>query len=1122
MLSRKGVFVLAVLGCMLFCMSAGAVVSMDGKRTVTIPQVANGPVLDGVLGDPVWQNGAEMSGFTNVYDASKPVQQTRVRALYDSKYLYLGIKCDEDSMKTLVSKGRGYDSGVWNDDDVEIYLDATNARHTFCHLSRNPHGAYVDVQTLPGGASDGWDFHGITKTGSATNWWSIEIAIPFSDLGVTPTPGMVWGINVCRSRRAGAQEFSAWSPSPGTFEQPNRFGTAVFGDKTGNWNGIQLLSWGDVDPVNNLDSDNTLLCSIPNSTSQAATFTGTLQESSKGKLSSPVTSKIVVNPGATGLITIPYCASAPSIDGWSFSVESEGKQLFNATHNVLVTAVDQRVWAVNDPLYKELLSTTPPGLQQNGCIYWMHTYQPSLDQPFGKEYGIRYSSEESLKEFADAKLLGLVETWQLSSDKFLTQMADKYNFKILLYPDIMRWTAPDAPKVGSASFVLDPRSKKHYFDDLKYGITNWRKYIWGIYSGDEFSEYAMHQAVTLYIEHKNDYPFIREVNAQVKKEFGFGKYGMPESIDDNNPYRWIAARRWVNKQICDWQKDVYDTIRSMAPELKIISIDPVAGHKPVAFDQMSPYFDVATQQLYPPVNPNRQQFGFTTKMVTDLTGRPTWPCTHVENYAYSTTLDEVSELLSEVMRSGGKGFHYWLKDEHGNNAPNGFMMATKWGFPERWRALCELNTLNATMNEVAVPKDPDSAILYSEDYYQSFPEKVVRYPYIFSNEPEWAYTFFGPVARTWFKFVNDNMIAERKVDLSKFKVVTVPAAKYERRSVAEALVKYVKVGGTLIVGEPDSFVSDINGDSLADIKGKLIGSSAVAGKDQASMKFSAKCSLPRLRNRTLAITGIVSRLTPGANSEVMARFSDGSAAVLRNRVGKGSVIVFACNPFTESGIADKGWKSFFKALAQDLGLKTDRDIWRFKFPAYKTVAQSEPQGGCLTGNYLKWWQDKPMNIQNAAIAGTYTYSVVPDFVGEQGTATSVPFTTGKLTDRKKAFITLKDQLKPEDFVVSWKTEKPVDITFDLLTPRSVTRLNLWYSGQLPSIRVEGSVDGQTWTTLADSTKKPMMNPADDVLDIALSLANGSKARYVRLSLGDRDPGNPMTLVECEVWGDLVK
>lgn len=1109
--------VLIVLACVLLVVLSLAQTKADGKRSTVIPQVANGPVLKGDLSDPIWSKGAVLSGFTSLEKVKTPIQATTARVMYDSKNLYIGILCHEVNMSGLAMRSRGRDGSVWRDDGVEILVDTSNAENMYYHFFANAVGGYYETK-CSGKTGDGGEWHGAFQVKSArrSDGWTAEFAIPFSELGITPAKGLVWGLNVCRNRVAGSQELSAWSPTPKGFGKPDRFGKILFGDKAGKWTGIKLLSWGDMGLDEIAASVNTVSCFLPNNQKKAVAYSATLDKTLNGKVVKRVVRKAIVKPGKSVVLDLPYTIVGSDGALWVLNVEANGKPVFISSNNVVSVAAEERVWQLKDPLYTELLSNTPPGDQKYGCIYWHHSYSPRVLPAFAKEYGIRYSNEEAIKEMADSRLLSICESPDFS-DKYFLKTLEKYNVKLLFSPSVMEWTAPDAPKSGNASFMCDPRSREFYFKDLKNALDKWRKYIWGVYSGDEVTEQAMQQAVRLYADHKSDYPYIREVDSQVKEKFGAGKYGIPESIRDTNPYRWIALRKWMMNYLTDWQKEVYETVKSVDPEIRVISMDPPGGHKPIGFDRMAQYFDITTQQLYPPSDPNRQQFGFTTKMAVDLTGKPTWPCTHVENYAYSTTLDEVHELLSEVMRNGGKGFHFWLKDESGNIGDHGFLMATKWGFPARWRALCELNTLNATMNEVAIPTDPDAAIFYSEDHYSSFSEH-----YGMPNEPEWAYTFFGPVSRTWFNFFNDNMVNDGKADLSSFKAIIVPAAKYQRRKVAESILKYATDGGTLVIGDPEIFSYDVTGESLDNIRTTLVGTNVVAGKDQETMTFKADCSMSTLRNRTLAVTGKVFTIAPGAGGEVLAVFPDGSPAVVRNRVGQGSVILFAVNPFTQSATSDQAWKDFFKAFAKELGLKTDRDIWRFKFPPYKTVMQPEPTDTCLTGNYIKWWQDVPVYSHNAKIAGTYSYSVQPDGTADRGT-TKIAFTSGKLTDRKKAYSTLKVKLKPEDFAVTWKTQKSTDVIFDLCNRMDLSRVNLWYAGQLPNVTVMGSIDGKTWKPLTSYPKQKYVkfddvNSHEDVLDISLNLAGSANLRYVKLAFGERDRGCPFTLAECEVWG----
>jgi hypothetical protein len=282
------------------------------------------------------------------------------------------------------------------------------------------------------------------------------------------------------------------------------------------------------------------------------------------------------------------------------------------------------------------------------------------------------------------------------------------------------------------------------------------------------------------------------------------------------------------------------------------------------------------------------------------------------------------------------------------------------------------------------------------------------------------------------------------------------------------LAGYVANGGELVLGSPECFSFAPDGASLDDLRRRLIG--------------------------------------------LASRSAD--SVMTLNKVGKGSVITFAMSPFTEATVGDPKWRDTFRTLAKNLELKTDRDIWRFKFPEFKTVYQPDPTGACLTGNHIKWHQEKPLNVLNASTGGVYKYSLAPDAVADQGGEVRIGFDRGDLTDRELAPTTKKTDLRPEDFVASWKTEQPVSVTFDILKPYPVSRVHLWYSDQLPALTVRGSSDGVKWV---DLTRHPKQAPTQDVLDVEQKVQG--TYRYVRLSLGPRDPGQTMTLVECEVWAE---
>ncbi|MDH7482396.1 MAG: sugar-binding protein [Armatimonadota bacterium] len=1089
----------------------GAEIGARSVPLITIPFVEKGPELKGLLSDPLWQKGAKLTGFKSIKDGKPVAFDTTAYILYDPVNLYIGVRCSELYIDQIFAEIKEHDGEVWRDDCVEILLDTNHGHRTAYHIAVNSKGVVSDARRIFDDRADTkWESECAVKADYDKGFWTLEIAIPFKALGVKPVAGLMWGLNICRERMVSPREYSAWANTPGGFVRPDNFGHVVLG---GDSSGIRLVTWGNLDTDNLYGGENVLKCEITNPHSQAESASATLVSKINGKTSILAKGSITIPPSATKELSLEYTPAGDPKEIFELRVDLNGSLAMLATHPSTAIPPAPRVWQMDDALFEPLLSKTPPGEQKNGAIYWFHSGNAAELRAFAKEFGVRYSLEEAYKELADYKLMPIVQPHVVAAEP-LKSMVAKYHFKVLVEPEWRGAVSKGAQAIGGKPYIFDPKSKDAYLETLKSSIEQAREYIWGVYSWDEMHEQALGQPLELKLQ-MPDSSLVKEIDEEVKKKFGYGKFGLPDTSKESDPFCWIAYRKWINHKLLEWQKEIYETTKKLAPEIQVVSFDPVAGHKPYELDAIGPFVDIVTHQLYPSGNPNRQEFGFVTKLVADLTGKPVWPCTHVENYAYSTTAEETRELMSQVMRNGGKGFHLYIPDVQGGRAPSGDTKLSKYGCPERFRAIMEIVRMASEMNEVAVPNDPDCAILYSEDHYQSFTAPS----YIFPNEPEYAYTFLGPVARTWFKFINDNMVADGRANLKAWKAVFIPGAKYERPEVVKALADYVRDGGVLVCGDPEAFTWAPDGSSLADLRKELLGVDVGPSVEQTEILITDDTSYARLKGLKLSVGGSAFKLTVGNNVKVVATFADGSPAIIEHRFGKGKVIFFASNPFAEKTVGDQAWKDFFKALAENLGLKTGRDIWRFKFPNLKTVYQSDPEGVCLTGNYIRWQQERPINVKNAAVKGTYSYMVPPDEVADEAGEILIEFGKGNLTDRRLAPILTKKVLHPRNFIVTWRKTDQTAVTFDFGKPFSLKRLHLWYSDQLPEMIVEGSEDGKNWSTLASN---PKQNPTEDVLDVSLDLPSDTPYRFVRLSFGKRDPGAKMTLVECEIWANPEK
>src|SRR4029078_4822632 len=110
--------------------------------------------------------------------------------------------------------------------------------------------------------------------------------------------------------------------------------------------------------------------------------------------------------------------------------------------------------------------------------------------------------------------------------------------------------------------------------------------------------------------------------------------------------------------------------------------------------------------------------------------------------------------------------------------------------PARWRAMLQLTD---TIREMRLPRppEPDCAILWASDTMHTTLWGA------FSGDNDRtisAYTILGPMLRSWFQFVSDRQIDRRTPDLSRYKVLYVPFAAYQRASVLDKINKYVNDG----------------------------------------------------------------------------------------------------------------------------------------------------------------------------------------------------------------------------------------------------------------------------------------------------------------------------------------
>ncbi len=211
-------------------LTLGLVVWGHCQDTPTVEAVAtDGPTqIDGELFEPTWQAGEFYTGFSML---DKPEQaaeyQTRFKVRFDDAALYIAAVLDEPAIGKLKADATERDGKVYSDDCLEVMLDPTGERVEYYHFIVNPRGTIYDAQMRQGGNVRSYEWNcGVQAAATVgESSWTVEIAIPVVELGLTAASKGDWALNVTRERRADGEELSSFVPITGGFHQPSLYAT---------------------------------------------------------------------------------------------------------------------------------------------------------------------------------------------------------------------------------------------------------------------------------------------------------------------------------------------------------------------------------------------------------------------------------------------------------------------------------------------------------------------------------------------------------------------------------------------------------------------------------------------------------------------------------------------------------------------------------------------------------------------------------------------------------------------------------------------------------------------------------------------------------------------------------
>jgi cellulose/xylan binding protein with CBM9 domain len=181
--------------------------------------------IDGVLDDAAWAK-AQLLTVGTMTGRGRPSAAAEVRVLHKDRQIIIGMRMTEPKINKLVRKVTQRDGPAYADDSVEIFLLPSGS--TYYQFGIGAGGALYDSK----GRNRKWNSGAKHAVHIGKGEWSVELVVPFLDLGVGKGRLRAWRANFYRTRYAGGgAENCAWSPPMrNDYDVPARFGRLVFGN----------------------------------------------------------------------------------------------------------------------------------------------------------------------------------------------------------------------------------------------------------------------------------------------------------------------------------------------------------------------------------------------------------------------------------------------------------------------------------------------------------------------------------------------------------------------------------------------------------------------------------------------------------------------------------------------------------------------------------------------------------------------------------------------------------------------------------------------------------------------------------------------------------------------------
>gem|GEM_PF-5275969 len=431
-------------------------------------------------------------------------------------------------------------------------------------------------------------------------------------------------------------------------------------------------------------------------------------------------------------------------------------------------------------------------------------------------------------------------------------------------------------------------------------------------------------------EHIDD---IRALSETIRKDYGFGKYGVPFLEDvpaEDKPFARIAFYRWWNAQLLASTIRYQEAVNELLPGVTMLFVNDnnTAGQSNLDAANLNGPAKLVSTDPYP-TSTNASygmaralyHVGFSCRVLRDLVPSAKLMLTP-QCFIYHGghgDAEAMGEWCSQGLKNGAEYFMWFCTN------------AVHEIFPD-YAAMLELSAMIHTMDRVKLPTETKTLVWYSNFDKWGASDSALHSAYS-------VYTMLAETLGCNFRFVADTTLTKGDVALSDYKLLIVPRMSYTTPEIAQALRNWVAEGGILVSLDPCLMRWNLDGtenQTHAELTGQR-GALAVKttaneelawnGKTLPMAKIANAPALPGTRYESYEIA------VP-ENAQILATYGDGAPAAIQRPVGKGAVIYFGAQPFAGSEVVTRfgAWREFFGELAKKVGEPTDLPIRDLQLP----------------------------------------------------------------------------------------------------------------------------------------------------------------------------------------------